>query len=65
MRRGKQHWRVREQTRPRATLVDPVCIEELEEDEVEEQHFMEAQIVQKDAREENIVAKEEQLSTKV
>jgi hypothetical protein len=42
-----------------------VCIEELEEDEVEEQHFMEAQIVQKDAREENIVAKEEQLSTKV
>jgi hypothetical protein len=37
----------------------------LEEDEVEEQHFVEAQIVQKDAREENVFAKEEQLPTKV
>jgi hypothetical protein len=42
-----------------------VCIEELEEDEVEEHHLVEAQIVQKDAREENVVAKEEYLSTKV
>jgi hypothetical protein len=35
-----------------------VSIEESTEDEAEEQHFVEAQIVQKDAREENIVAKE-------
>jgi hypothetical protein len=42
-----------------------VCIEELEEDEVEEQHFVEAQTVQKDSRKGNVVAKEEQLSTKV
>jgi hypothetical protein len=35
-----------------------VCIEELKEDEVEEHHFVEVQIVQKDAREENIVAHE-------
>jgi hypothetical protein len=39
-----------------------VCIEELEEDEAEEHHFMEAHVVQKDIKEENIVAKEEQLS---
>jgi hypothetical protein len=32
-----------------------MCIEELEEDEVEEHHFVEAQIMQKDAREENLV----------
>jgi Ser/Thr protein kinase RdoA (MazF antagonist) len=36
-----------------------VCIEELEEDKAEEQHFVEAQIMHKDAREENIVVKEE------
>jgi hypothetical protein len=42
-----------------------VCIEELKEDEVEEQHFVEAQIVQKDAKEENIIAKEKQLSIEV
>ncbi len=42
-----------------------MCIEELEEDEAEEQHFMEAHTMQKDAREDNIVVKEEQLSTKV
>ncbi len=33
--------------------------------EAEEHHFVEAQIVQKVGREENIVVKEEQLSTKV
>ncbi len=43
----------------RVTLVNMMCIEESMEDEVEEQHFVEAQIVQKDAREENIVVKEE------
>jgi hypothetical protein len=35
-----------------------VCIEKLEEDEVEEHHFVEAQIVQKDAREDNVIAHE-------
>jgi hypothetical protein len=35
-----------------------VFIEELEEDEVVEQHFVELQMVQKDAREENIVVLE-------
>ncbi len=33
----------------------------MEEDEVEEHHFVEAQTVQKDAREENVVVQEEQL----
>ncbi len=47
------------------TLVDLMCIEKSEEDEAEEHHFVEAQIVQKVGREENIVVKEEQLSTKV
>jgi hypothetical protein len=41
--------------------MDPMCIEELEENEVEEHHFVKAQTVQKDAREENVVAKEEYL----
>jgi hypothetical protein len=35
-----------------------VCIKELEEDEVVEQHFVKAQTMQKDRREENVVAKE-------
>jgi hypothetical protein len=34
-----------------------VCIKELE-GKVEEQHFVEAQIVQKDGRDKNVVAKE-------
>ncbi len=42
-----------------------MCIEELEEDKVEDHHFVEAQIVQKDAREKNVVAKKEQLSTEI
>jgi hypothetical protein len=33
-----------------------VCIEESEEDEVVEHHIVEAQTVQKDAREDNVVA---------
>jgi hypothetical protein len=36
-----------------------VCIEELEENKAEEQHFVEAQIMYKDAREENVVSIEE------
>jgi hypothetical protein len=33
-----------------------MCIEELKEDEAEKHHFVEAQIVQMDTREENVVA---------
>jgi len=42
-----------------------VCIEKSKGNEAEEQHFVEAWTVQKDTREENIVLKEEHLSTKV
>jgi hypothetical protein len=40
-----------------------MCIKESKEDEVEEQYFVEAQTMQKDARENNIVVKEKHLST--
>jgi hypothetical protein len=46
-----------------ATSIDPVCIEELEEDETEKHHFVEAQTMQKDTREKNVLAHEEQLFT--
>jgi hypothetical protein len=42
-----------------------VFIEESQEDEIMEQHFVEVETVQKDVREGNVVAAEEQLSTKV
>jgi hypothetical protein len=42
-----------------------VCIQELEENEAEEHHFVEAQTVQKDTREENVVVQKKQLFTKV
>jgi hypothetical protein len=42
-----------------ATSIDPVCIEESEEEKVEEHHFVEAKTVQKDAREKNVVTQEE------
>jgi hypothetical protein len=42
-----------------------VCLEESKENEVEEHHFVEAQTMQKDTREENVVTQEEQLFTKV
>jgi hypothetical protein len=42
-----------------------VRIEESKENEVKEQHFVEAKTMQKDAREENVVTKEEHLSIKV
>jgi predicted lipid-binding transport protein (Tim44 family) len=35
-----------------------MCIEESKEDEVEDQHFVEAWTMQKDTREENVVLKE-------
>ncbi len=48
--RSRRSWHAREQTRPRATSVDPVFIEELEEDET-----MEAQIVQTDTGERTLL----------
>ncbi len=42
-----------------------MCIEELEENKAKEHHFVEAQTVQKDIREENVVAQEEQLLIEV
>jgi hypothetical protein len=42
-----------------------VCIEKSEENEPEEHHFVEAQTMYKDAKEENVVVQEEQLFTKV
>jgi hypothetical protein len=65
LHRSRRRWHAREQTGPRATSIDLVCIEESKEDKVEEHHFVEAQTMQKDAREENVVAQEEQLFTKV
>jgi hypothetical protein len=42
------------QVGPRATSMDLVSIEELEEDEGVEQWFIEEQVVQKDAKEEEV-----------
>jgi hypothetical protein len=42
-----------------------VFIEELEDDEVVEQHFVEAQIAQKVTREENVIEAKIQPSTEV
>jgi hypothetical protein len=38
-----------------------MCIEELKEDEAKDHHFVAAQTLQKDTREENVVMQEEQL----
>jgi hypothetical protein len=35
----------KKKTGPKTTSINPMCIEESEEDEVEEHHFVEAQIV--------------------
>jgi hypothetical protein len=40
--KSKRHWRVREQREPGATSIDLMFIEELEENEVVERHFVEA-----------------------
>jgi len=52
---SRKSWCARKQTRPRATLVDPMFIEKSEEDKVVEQHLVETQVVQKDVGEENVV----------
>jgi hypothetical protein len=56
LRKSKRHWHARKPTRPRITSIDPVSIEESKEDETKEHHFVGAQIMQKDRREENVVA---------
>ncbi len=63
--RSRRCQRVREHTRPGATLVNLVFIEESKEDEVAKQHFMEAQITQMDEGEENVVETKVQPSTEV
>jgi hypothetical protein len=40
--RSQQHWQAKKQTRPGATSINMVYIEESKEDEVEEHHFVEA-----------------------
>ncbi len=60
---NKRCWCTREQIKPGATSTDLMCIEESEENEAEDQHFVEAHIVQKDAWEENVFTKEKQLPT--
>jgi hypothetical protein len=42
-----------------------VFIEESQEDEIMQQHFVEVETVQKDVREGNVVVAKEQLSTEV
>jgi hypothetical protein len=53
------------QVRPRVTLVDPVNIEELEEEEGVEQQYVKAQAMQKDAKEEEVFKAGVRTSTKV
>jgi hypothetical protein len=42
LHRSKRSWHAKEQIGSRATLVDPMFIEDSEEDEAVEQHFVEA-----------------------
>ncbi len=62
---SRQRGCVREQTWLGVPLIDPMCIEKLEENEAEEQHFVEAKTIHKDVREENNVVKEKQPSIEV
>ncbi len=55
LHKSKRSWHAKEQTILRTTLVDPMFIEDSEEDEAMEQDFVEAQIMQMCAREENVV----------
>ncbi len=65
MRKSKIRWCARGQTRPKATSIDPMFIEESKEDEDVEQKFVEAQTTYKDIGEGNVVEVKLQLSTKV
>jgi hypothetical protein len=65
LHKTKRHWHPKEQTRPRATSIDSVFIEESEDDEVVGQHFVEEQTMEKNTREEIIIEVEEHLSLEV
>jgi hypothetical protein len=42
LHRSRQHWCAKGETGPKATSINPMCIEESEEDEAKEHYFMEA-----------------------
>jgi hypothetical protein len=63
--KSRRRWCTREQTRLGGTSIDLVFIKKSKEDEVVEQHFVEAQTTQKDTGEENVIEMEIQPSTKV
>ncbi len=65
MHRSKRRWCPKKQTRLRSTSIYPMFIDESEDDEAVEQHFVEAQTMEKDTREENIIKVEEQLSLEI
>jgi hypothetical protein len=65
LHKSRRSWHAKERTRLKATLVDLVFIEESEEDEAVEQHFAEAQTVQTNTREENIIEAKVEPSTEV
>jgi hypothetical protein len=65
LNRSKRHWHVRRQLGLGVTSIDPMCTEKSEGDEVKEHHVVEAQIMQKDTREENVITLEEQLFIEV
>ncbi len=48
--KSKRCWHPNEQTRPRATSIDPVFIKELKDDKSMEQHFVDGQTMEKDTR---------------
>ncbi len=47
LRKSKRYWRPKEQTRPRATSIDSVFIEESKDDEAMEQHFVATQTMER------------------
>ncbi len=65
MRKSERNWCARKQIGLGATLVHPMFIERLEEDEVVEQHFMETKTTQTDVGEENVVEAKVQPSKEV
>ncbi len=65
LHRHKKGQSVTKQIGPRVTSMDLVYIEESKEDEVMEQQFVEAQAMQKDAKEEDVIEAKMQPSTKV
>jgi len=65
LHKSKRHWCPKKQTRPRATSIDLMFIKESKDDKVMEQHFVDAQRMEKDTREKNIIEVEERLSLEI